>query len=90
MASSCVSNAISTSLDSKKEKDEWQLMMDGQLLKTYDTDELRVAIVYRARCFKSEEARQVGHIIVSFLHMQARPLLISAPSLTRPIPSLKS
>jgi hypothetical protein len=72
-------NAVSASpLDAKKEKDEWQLMMDGQLLKTYDTDELRVAIVYRARCFKSEEARQVT-AYRCHVSMQARPsFLISA------------
>ena len=43
------------------ETDEWFLQVDGETLKTYTTNDLRVAIVYRARCFTSPAARQEFH-----------------------------
>eukprot|EP01125_Pyxidicula_operculata_P016799 TRINITY_DN5818_c0_g1_i1.p1 TRINITY_DN5818_c0_g1~~TRINITY_DN5818_c0_g1_i1.p1 ORF type:complete len:427 (-),score=77.09 TRINITY_DN5818_c0_g1_i1:40-1320(-) len=38
--------------------DKWELHSDGNLLQTYNTDQLRWTIVYRARCFESEEELQ--------------------------------
>ena len=38
--------------------ERWELRSDGALLKAYNSSELRMTIVYRARCFASEEARQ--------------------------------
>eukprot|EP01094_Clydonella_sp_ATCC50884_P011068 TRINITY_DN2086_c0_g1_i1.p1 TRINITY_DN2086_c0_g1~~TRINITY_DN2086_c0_g1_i1.p1 ORF type:complete len:431 (-),score=189.18 TRINITY_DN2086_c0_g1_i1:129-1421(-) len=43
--------------------ERWELREDGRLVRTYDTDELRWTIVYRARCFESEERRQHFHAL---------------------------
>ena len=34
--------------------DQWQVLSDGEIIERYTTDDLRIAIVYRARCFKDE------------------------------------
>eukprot|EP01127_Copromyxa_protea_P006387 TRINITY_DN1621_c0_g1_i3.p1 TRINITY_DN1621_c0_g1~~TRINITY_DN1621_c0_g1_i3.p1 ORF type:complete len:171 (+),score=27.62 TRINITY_DN1621_c0_g1_i3:215-727(+) len=36
-------------------EDKWILTSDGKTLSEYTTDDLRVTIVYRARCFATEE-----------------------------------
>ncbi|CAK9088781.1 unnamed protein product [Durusdinium trenchii] len=36
----------------------WELRSEGQVLQSYNSSELRMTIVYRARCFTSEEERQ--------------------------------
>ena len=35
--------------------DNWALQVNGETIKEYKWNDLRVSIVYRARCFKSEE-----------------------------------
>lgn len=37
--------------------DMWELTSGGEVVATYPTDELRFSVVYRARCFASEEKR---------------------------------
>lgn len=32
--------------------DQWEVQSNGQTMKKYSTDDLRISIVYRARCFK--------------------------------------
>jgi hypothetical protein len=34
--------------------DKWEVRADGEVVATYDTDELRMSLVYRARCFESQ------------------------------------
>mmetsp|Transcript_11273 Transcript_11273/g.20944 ORF Transcript_11273/g.20944 Transcript_11273/m.20944 type:complete len:476 (-) Transcript_11273:730-2157(-) len=36
---------------------EWQLVSNSEILARYSTSDLRVSIVYRARCFRSEQER---------------------------------
>lgn len=38
--------------------ERWALKSDGDTLQEYDTDDLRCTVVYRARCFASEEERE--------------------------------
>jgi len=38
--------------------DEWHVFMGDKFLRKYTTNDLRVSIVYRARCFSSEMARK--------------------------------
>ena len=42
-------------------RQRWLLISGGQELASYATDDLRLSIVYRARCFESEEARTKFH-----------------------------
>ena len=35
----------------------WQLSVGDEVTHTYDTEDLRMSIVYRAKCFKSEAER---------------------------------
>jgi hypothetical protein len=35
--------------------EKWALEVDGKVSRVYDTDDLRISIVYRARCFKDAE-----------------------------------
>ena len=37
---------------------KWSLESDGEKLRDYETDDIRMTIVYRARCFKDEKERQ--------------------------------
>lgn len=37
--------------------EQWQLRSNGEVLQTYNSSDLRMTIVYRARCFASEEER---------------------------------
>ncbi|CAE7028686.1 folD [Symbiodinium natans] len=37
--------------------EQWELRSDGEVLQTYNSSDLRMTIVYRARCFASEEER---------------------------------
>jgi len=40
------------------EKDDaWRVFENGKLAKTYSFDDLRISVVYRARCFKDEQQR---------------------------------
>ena len=39
----------------------WSVVSDGEVMQTYHEDQLRLSIVYRARCFASEEARLRFH-----------------------------
>lgn len=39
----------------------WHLMVDENVYRVYDNNDLRVSIVYRARCFKSEEDKNKYH-----------------------------
>ena len=41
--------------------DKWELRAEGKNLKTYVTDDLRWTIVYRARCFRSDEEVEKYH-----------------------------
>ncbi|KAJ9446100.1 hypothetical protein DIPPA_27848 [Diplonema papillatum] len=41
--------------------DTWQLYSGDEILRTYTTDDLRISIVYRAKCFESEEAKTLFH-----------------------------
>merc|ERR1712100_38043 len=34
--------------------EDWVLEQDGKVLRNYTTDDLRISIVYRARCFASD------------------------------------
>ena len=36
--------------------EQWELREDKKVLKSYPTKDLRMTIVYRARCFESEKA----------------------------------
>jgi len=36
-------------------EEKWNLMVNGKTVRSFDSNELRISIVYRARCFKSEE-----------------------------------
>jgi hypothetical protein len=36
-------------------EENWQLQSNGQIVNNYTTNDLRISIVYRARCFESEE-----------------------------------
>lgn len=36
--------------------EKWDLREDNNTIKQYDTDDLRMTVVYRSRCFESEEA----------------------------------
>uniref|UniRef100_A0A914EA31 Uncharacterized protein n=1 Tax=Acrobeloides nanus TaxID=290746 RepID=A0A914EA31_9BILA len=46
----------------EKEGDEtWELRSNDEILKKYHTNDLRITIVYRARCFESEEKRDNFH-----------------------------
>ncbi|CAJ0947063.1 unnamed protein product, partial [Mesorhabditis belari] len=38
-------------------QDKWTVTSNGKTLKTFKTDDLRITIVYRARCFESEEKK---------------------------------
>jgi hypothetical protein len=43
--------------------DKWELRSNNQLLHTYDTDDLRMTIVYRARCFaNADEAHRFNNL----------------------------
>lgn len=44
-----------------KGNEKWNLQVDGKTVRIYDTNDLRVAIVYRARCFESVEDRDDFH-----------------------------
>ena len=35
--------------------DRWEVQSDGQTIASYSTDDLRIAIVYRAKCFPSQQ-----------------------------------
>jgi hypothetical protein len=37
--------------------EKWHLEINGAVKKVYSSDDLRISIVYRARCFESEEAK---------------------------------
>eukprot|EP00013_Stygamoeba_regulata_P016410 CAMPEP_0177675650 /NCGR_PEP_ID=MMETSP0447-20121125/27322_1 /TAXON_ID=0 /ORGANISM="Stygamoeba regulata, Strain BSH-02190019" /LENGTH=434 /DNA_ID=CAMNT_0019184067 /DNA_START=33 /DNA_END=1337 /DNA_ORIENTATION=- len=41
--------------------DVWHLMADDQLIRAYTTDDLRITLVYRARCFASDEEMHRYH-----------------------------
>lgn len=41
--------------------EKWEVRANGELVDEYVTDDLRWTIVYRARCFESEEKRQHFH-----------------------------
>ena len=41
--------------------EEWLLQLEGKTIATYKTDDLRISIVYRARCFAHEEERDAYH-----------------------------
>mmetsp|Transcript_15918 Transcript_15918/g.26782 ORF Transcript_15918/g.26782 Transcript_15918/m.26782 type:complete len:447 (-) Transcript_15918:90-1430(-) len=38
--------------------DDWELQADGEVLQRYKTDDLRISMVYRARCFADEAEAQ--------------------------------
>ena len=38
--------------------DRWEVQSDGQAIASYTTDDLRIAIVYRAKCFPSQDEAQ--------------------------------
>ena len=49
------------SYEGPADKQGWALRVDGEVVRRYDTDDLRVSIVYRARCFETaEEAARFG------------------------------
>lgn len=55
---------IDKSADTKlvyKGDDKWELISNDKLVREYVTDDLRWTIVYRARCFESEERRKHFH-----------------------------
>ena len=41
-----------------RESGDWVLSADGEELRRYTWDDLRISIVYRARCFESDEEKQ--------------------------------
>lgn len=41
--------------------EKWNLMVNGKVQEVYDSDDLRVSIVYRARCFKDEAEKNYYH-----------------------------
>ena len=41
--------------------EEWRLQLEGKTVATYNTSDLRISIVYRARCFAHEEERETYH-----------------------------
>jgi hypothetical protein len=43
------------------EKDMWEVQCDGSTVQRYTEDDLRQSLVYRARCFASEEERERYH-----------------------------
>ena len=40
--------------------EKWNLVVDGRVTRVYDSDDLRVSIVYRARCFK-DHTEAIGY-----------------------------
>lgn len=49
------------SFEGPDDENGWVLRADGEVLQRYDTDDLRVSIVYRARCFATKaEAQRFG------------------------------
>ena len=36
--------------------EKWVLTQDGQILREYDSSDLRISLLYRSRCFESKEA----------------------------------
>ena len=55
--------------------DKWELRENGKLFQSYDTDDLRWTIVYRARCFASEEEVQKFHNMPDEETMQLEDIL---------------
>ncbi len=41
--------------------EKWHLQLEGETVATYNTSDLRISIVYRARCFAHEEERDAYH-----------------------------
>ena len=51
-----VSQPLSRTVLSHEGSDHWKVTsQDGNVLRNYTTDDLRISIVYRARCFESEQ-----------------------------------
>merc|ERR1711916_130738 len=38
-----------------KENERWELVANGETVRNYTTDDLRISIVYRGRCFHDED-----------------------------------
>jgi hypothetical protein len=41
--------------------EQWQVQCDGEVLRSYRTEDLRMSMVYRARCFGGQEERDRFH-----------------------------
>jgi hypothetical protein len=55
-----IDKSVDTQLEYQGD-DVWHLLAGGKLLREYTTDDLRITLVYRARCFASEEEKARYH-----------------------------
>jgi hypothetical protein len=64
-----------TILKYSADKDTWNLYSDDQILQSYRTDDLRITIVYRARCFASLEDLDRYHTPSSYEQLTVEDIL---------------